>query len=307
MDTKEIQQLEAILQKSLSLYATNDKLFLLMAYWVIFEREADIDGLNCWLDQLSSGVARLDVIGKMIASDEFQKRTLGEHAGNSILHKLQSARMQMVRTLLPPAKVVLDLGGYSASDQRGALLQLGYSHLPDKLYIRDLHPEKMMFPGPEWPVKVQYKTCEIEYAYGNMTDLSCFQERSFDLIWSGESIEHITLEECEQVLEKIYKLLKPGGKFALDTPNRRATQLQFPDRYIHPEHKIEYYYHDLLKLLRKHNFKIIQSKGIINLSKSIETSKLEYFNNEFVNSESLNDDPDNSYCFYICCMRSQDL
>jgi len=317
MNPDATKSLEAALQKTLSTHAKDDKSYLWMAYWVIFEREADSDGLEGWLNELNTGASRATVIKKMVEAHEFQQRLTGEEGGNhgfteeninSMLdNKLHSARMKMVRTLLPPANAILDLGGYSASDQRGALLQLGYPHLPENLYIRDFPPDKMMFPGPEWPIKVKHQNCNIEYVYGSMTDLSCFQESSFDLVWSGESIEHITTEEAEQLFDQVYKLLKSGGKFALDTPNRKATQLQFPNNYIHPEHKLEYYFDDLCKLLEKHNFKIVDTKGIIDLSQSIETSSKETLNHEFLHSQPLNDHPDNSYCFYICCMRAEDL
>ncbi|MEG3857488.1 DUF4214 domain-containing protein [Microcoleus sp. herbarium12] len=306
MTPEEAQRLESSIQKTLSTHAKSDKSFLWMAYWVIFDREADPDGLEAWLNDIKGGLNRADVIKKMVESEEFQRRLPGGGDGNQSLHRLHSGRMKMVKTLLPPAKVVLDLGGYSASDQKGALLQLGYSHLPEKLYILDFHPDQMMFPGPEWPKHINHQGCEIEYVYGSMNDLDSFDENFFDLIWSGESIEHITPEEAEVVFSKAYKLLKPGGKLALDTPNRRATKLQCPDTYIHPEHKLEYYYDDLCKLLEKHNFKIIESKGIIELSTSIEKSSMEHFNHEFMNSQLINDNPDKSYCFYICCMRAED-
>jgi hypothetical protein len=317
MNPEASKRLEESIQKTLSTHAKNNKSYLWMAYWVIFEREADPDGLEGWLNELNTGASRSTVINKMIEAHEFQQRLLGEEYLttslsdeeniNSMLDtKLHSARMKMVRTLLPPAKVILDLGGYSLSDQRGALLQLGYPHFPEELYIRDLPPDKMMFPGPDWSIKVKYQSCNIEYVYGSMTDLSCFQQDYFDLVWSGESIEHITTEEAEKLFDQVYKLLKPGGKFALDTPNRKGTKLQFPNNYIHPEHKLEYYYDDLCKLLEKHNFKIIESKGIIDLSTSIEKSSMEHFNHEFMNSQLINDNPDQSYCFYICCMRAED-
>ena len=306
MNPEAAKRLEESIQKTLSLHATNDKSYLWMAYLVIFEREADPDGLKSWLGMLKSGVSRAVIIQRMIESSEFQQRVSGGDTGHQILHKLHNARMEMVKKLLPPAQVILDIGGYSSCDPRGALLSFGYNYLPEKLYILDFHPNKMMFPGPEWPQQVKYETCDIEYVYGSMTDLAYFQEGTFDLIWSGESIEHITTEDAEKVLSQAYKLLKPGGKLALDTPNRRATKLQFPNSYIHPEHKLEYYYEDLCKLLEKQNFKIIQSKGVIDLSRSIEASSMEHFNDEFITSEKLNDNPDKSYCFYICCMRAED-
>jgi hypothetical protein len=46
MKPEEAQRLESNIQKTLSIHAKNDKSYLWMAYWVIFEREADPDGLE---------------------------------------------------------------------------------------------------------------------------------------------------------------------------------------------------------------------------------------------------------------------
>jgi SAM-dependent methyltransferase len=311
MTSEDPQHLESCIQEIFSILAKNDDNYLRMAYQVILEREIEPKGLTGWLDQLQKGLSRTALIQKLVESKEFKQRL--EHlTGNPIWqhihHKLHSARVEMVVTLLPPAKTILDIGGYAGNDPRGALLSFGYPYPVEKLCIVDLPPDQMMFPGSsEWPKKVREKNCEIEYFYTNMTDLSCFDEASFDLIWSGESIEHISTEDAEKVFSQAYKLLKPGGKLALDTPNRRATKLPCPDSYIHPEHKLEYYYQDLCELLEKHNFTIVQTKGLIELSESIATSSLEKFYQEFLASDNLNDNPDESYCFYLCCMRMQDV
>ena len=135
MNPDSTKRLEEAIQKTLCTHAKSDKSYLWMAYWVIFEREADRDGLEGWLNELNTGASRATVIKKMVEAHEFQQKLTGQEGGdssfteeniNSMLdNKLHSARMKMVRTLLPPAKAILDLGGYSASDQRGALLQLG--------------------------------------------------------------------------------------------------------------------------------------------------------------------------------------
>lgn len=276
----------------------SNQVFLEMAYKVIFERKIDSEGLAHWLSQLQQGLTRLDLVKMLIDSPEFSAR----NSPNKIFHALHNARLEMVQTLLPPAEVVLDLGGAHPGDPKGALLNFGYPYLPKKLYILDLPPNERMFPAPEMPQYVNYYTCNIEYVYKSMVDLGCFEEESFDLIWSGESIEHITVEEAEKVFEQAYKLLKPNGRFALDTPNRRATKLQCPNGYIHPEHKIEYYYEELIEIIRKYNFRFVESKGLIDLSESIRTST--FIENELIKNSSLNNNPHNSYMFYICCMRA---
>lgn len=311
MTPEDAQHLEACIQQLFSLLSKSDESYLRMAYQVILEREIDPKGLTGWLNQLKNGLSRTALIQKLIESKEFKQRLQrfkGTPSWQELIHKLHSARVEMVKTLLPPANTILDVGGYSSNDPRGALLSFGYSYPVEKLYIVDLPPDQMMFPGSEkWPQKVQDKNCEIEYVYTSMTELSCFDESSFDLIWSGESIEHISREDAEKVFSQAYKLLKPGGTLALDTPNRQATKLHCPDSYIHPEHKLEYYYNDLCQLLEQQKFVIIQSKGLIDLSTSIGTSSMENFHQEFLSSENLNDNPDKSYCFYLSCMRKEDV
>ncbi len=286
----------------------SDESYLRMAYRLIFEREIDPDGLMQWSKELRNGLSRTALIRMLFESIEFQLRPLStKDCWHLLESKLHNARFKMVRTLLPPAKVILDLGGTSTGDARGALLHFGYPHLPEKLYIVDLPPDERMLVAAEVAQHIKYQNCDIKYVYASMADLTSFEEGTFDLIWSGQSIEHVTREDAEKVFSQAYKLLKPGGKFALDTPNRAVTQIYCSNGYIHPEHKIEYYYGDLCQLLEKYNFKIIEAKGLINFSKTIEASSMESFFNESLNTESINNEPETSYCFYICCMRGEDL
>ncbi|MBW4418869.1 MAG: class I SAM-dependent methyltransferase [Myxacorys californica WJT36-NPBG1] len=277
--------------------SVSDEAFLTMAYQVLFEREVDPIGVSGWLPQLQNGLPRLELVKALFSSDEFKIR-----ADSASLHQIfHQSRLEMVQTLLPEAKIILDIGGAHHDDSRGALLNFGYPYLPEKLYIVDLPPSERMFPVDHAPHKLNYGDCEIEYVYRSMADLSCFEAGTFDLIWSGESIEHITTEEAEVVLDQVYRLLKPGGKFAFDTPNRQVTQLQCPNNYIHPEHKIEYCYEDMIELLKKHHFKVIESKGVIDFSESVHRNT--FIVDEATRNPGLNDNPQNSYLFYICCVR----
>ncbi|MEJ6486677.1 DUF4214 domain-containing protein [Nostoc punctiforme UO1] len=275
--------------------------FLKRAYTIILNREVDSEGLSNWSKMLDKGLARHDLVRELIASTEFSQKVMSRYSPefwNSI-HKVRS---EMVQTLLPQAKTILDLGGANPGDPIGALLSFGYPYLPEKLFIVDLPPNERIIPISESTTKLMHKSCEIEYVYTNMADLSQFKEGYFDLIWSGESIEHVSREDAEQVFLQVYKLLKPNGVFALDTPNRRVTQLQCPYGYIHPEHKLEYYYDELIEILNDYNFEIIQTKGLIELPQSIKTST--FIVDEVSQNLSLNNNPKNSYMFYIACMRS---
>ena len=65
------------------------------------------------------------------------------------------------------------------------------------------------------------------------------------------------------MLDTVHKILKPGGVFCLDTPNRRVTRLHYPDTYSHPDHKIEYTAELLSEKLTGHGFSIVERFGVL--------------------------------------------
>jgi ubiquinone/menaquinone biosynthesis C-methylase UbiE len=50
-----------------------------------------------------------------------------------------------------------------------------------------------------------------------MTDLGGIPDGSFDLIYSGQSIEHVTADEADKVLLEARRVLRPGRFDAADT------------------------------------------------------------------------------------------
>ena len=142
------------------------------------------------------------------------------------------------------------------------------------------------------------KGVDICFHYQSMSDLDNFDSNSFDLVWSGESIEHITREEAHKVFEGVCRILVPGGHFCLDTPNRKLTKLHVgEENYIHPEHKVEYYYDEFINEFKEYNLKINASLGIVHMPESIANESFEI--EEYKRNRMLNDDPENSYMFYI--------
>ncbi|KAM3098563.1 DUF4214 domain-containing protein [Phormidesmis sp. 146-35] len=276
--------------------------FLENLYQIVLERKIDPVGLVNWSKLLEQGVSRHNLVRAILESNEFSQKVMTSYPPEfwGAVHK---ARCEMVQTLLPPAKTILDLGGANPGDPIGALLSFGYPYSPEKLTIIDLPPDQRIIPSVETETKFNHNGCEIEYIYTQMSDLGSFAEGSFDLVWSGESIEHVSREDAHLIFSQVYKLLKPDGVFALDTPNRRITQLQNPYGFIHPEHKLEYYYDDLIEMLEQHHFKIIQTKGIAEFSKSAQAER--FISEEIFAESGLNDNPRNSYLYYVACTRQE--
>jgi SAM-dependent methyltransferase len=79
--------------------------------------------------------------------------------------------------------------------------------------------------------------------FGDMTN-SDLPSESYDLVVSVEVLEHV--EEDERFLSEICRVLKPGGRFIMTTPNGDFLENRNPD------HKRHYKKEQLISLLNRH-------------------------------------------------------
>lgn len=163
-----------------------------------------------------------------------------DHAQDFHLYYSHYARLRVVSSLLPQADVILDLGGAN-----GSIYRMGYPYKFKKITVVDLPPADRNEMYKHLEMKPQ-KTPNglIGVHFGDMSDLHFAKDNSVDLVWSGESIEHVSEEAGERTIQEAMRVLKPGGYFCLDTPNRAITKIHTAWRggdFVNPDHKIEYY------------------------------------------------------------------
>jgi ubiquinone/menaquinone biosynthesis C-methylase UbiE len=94
-----------------------------------------------------------------------------------------------------------------------------------------------------------------------MVDLSDYADASFDLVYSGQSIEHVTEAEGDTVAREVFRVLAPGGWFCLDTPNGPVWRLRSA-AMMNDDHKIEYAAPELATVLSRAGFEVTESKGL---------------------------------------------
>ena len=164
---------------------------------------------------------------------------------------------------LPRARRILDIGGVALGVPYGALVLMGYPYTFEEIVIVDLPSEDRheLYQDDLSHSSVEVEGGRVSYRYHSMTDLSSYPSASFDMVYSGQSIEHITRAEAEQVLAEAHRVLRPGGVLALDTPNANLTRLQ-QDAFIDPDHKYEYRHSELAAMLRGNGFVIERALGI---------------------------------------------
>lgn len=92
--------------------------------------------------------------------------------------------------------------------------------------------------------KAQYRSENLKFAAMPATELD-FPDGSFDAAYSIQVIEHI--EDVELHLSEVTRVLRPGGRFIVATPNRLTYS---PDGLHNPFHVKEYDARELESLLR---------------------------------------------------------
>ena len=273
----------------------DDCLFMRAVYRACLKREPDADGEAFYLAALRRGsMSKLDVLRSVLESNEFKQiYGLPVHP----LNALHQARMMLVRQHLPMARVIVDLGGTAEGNPEGALLAMGYPYRPSEIIVVDpVIPQPLRGHGeePEW---VTPDGVRIRYHQGSMTDLSWIPDQSVDLVFAGESIEHISENEARTVCAEVFRILKPGGYFCLDTPNATLTRLHSPDVLIHPEHKKEYTVQEIREMLERAGFVILEALGICPMPESLRRRVFDP--TELIRNIRLSENPEEGYLFFI--------
>jgi SAM-dependent methyltransferase len=237
--------------------------FVRSAFQIMLRRDPEPAGLQNYLTVLEAGTLDADgVLDEILTSMELRL----DVPYRNIMRSLHQSRCDFVR-MLPRARRILDLGGADQAWDAGALVTMGYPYRFDLLTIVDL-------PGSERHelyghvaasdhATVESSSGPVQYRYHSMVDLSQYPDETFDLVFSGQTIEHVTEDDAREMLAEVRRVLAPGGSFCLDTPNRRVTELQLgPDVLSNPDHELEYTHEHLSGLLVAAGFDVVGAYGL---------------------------------------------
>ena len=245
-----------------------------LAYEVMLGWKPPLEAIEGQVTSIENGdLSRREIVGMLRGSDAFN--TTSPFTGQLLGHSIHAGRCQFIRSL-PRADRILDLGGTHQHRDVGALVGLGYPYRFDELVIVDLPSDDRhdIYRGTDRLTEVESPLGPVRYRYHSMTDLSGYEDASFGLVYSGQSIEHVTREEGASVLAQVHRVLRPGGYLAIDTPNARVTRLQ-QEEFIDPDHKIEYELEGLTDMVRSAGFVDIVTMGLNYAGTSVDSGKFD--------------------------------
>ncbi|WP_346832803.1 methyltransferase domain-containing protein [Pseudomonas abietaniphila] len=223
--------------------------------------------------------------------DSVSQGTMDTH-----LYLMHNARLKMVKHLLPPGDIILDLGGANAP-----LHHMGYRHDYSKIVLIDLPTEER---HKDFQVVLQDTGGKVVLRYEDMTDLKGIKSASVDLVWSGQSIEHVTPVQGQSMCREAFRVLKSGGRFCLDTPNGHISSIHAAtvgNTFIHPDHKIEYTPDQLRGLLVETGFHIAEEWGICEMPMTKKTGVFSY--DDFLLGGAITKNINDAYIQFFNCIK----
>jgi len=230
-----------------------------MAYNVILDREPDAAGGAEYGSKLARGELSRHGLAQALAYSEEFRRNLPIV---DVLLSMHVSRSAFVAGL-PRASRILDLGGTHQGMADGALVHLGYPYPFARLVVVDLPVEERhaIYQKGSKGATVESELGPVEFAFHSMVDLSPYADGSFDMVYSGQSIEHVTESEGDTVLREAYRVLAPGGWLCLDTPNGPVWRLRSAE-LMNDDHKVEYGAGALQSKLEACGFRVAEAKGL---------------------------------------------
>ena len=99
----------------------------------------------------------------------------------------------------------------------------------------------------------------VEWTANSVGDMCDVGSSSVDVVFSGQNIEHLIPKDVLGFLLESNRVLKEGGLFVIDSPNRSSTQ---HIEWSQPEHTLEFTADEMVSLLDVAGFDVMETRGI---------------------------------------------
>lgn len=80
---------------------------------------------------------------------------------------------------------------------------------------------------------VRNAAANVEAVVGDCTDLSRFEDGSFDVAFASNLLEHLERPQSDSLVDGVLRVLRPGGRLILMQPNFRLAPRRYFDDFTH--------------------------------------------------------------------------
>jgi SAM-dependent methyltransferase len=99
----------------------------------------------------------------------------------------------------------------------------------------------------------------VIWIQNSVSDMKDVPSKSIDILFSGQNVEHLYIDDMVGFFHEAFRVVKPGGHICIDSPNRLVTQ---EVGYTQPQHVLEFSKDDIHRLLDASGFRIVSTSGI---------------------------------------------
>jgi len=136
--------------------------------------------------------------------------------------------VEYLQRYVPTNSVVLDLG-------------VGYCNFINHIVAKEKHASDIS------DIINRFASKDVICHVQNCTNLSDIPDEKFDIVFESNLLEHLELNQVEETMIEIRRVLKAGGKFIAMQPNYKYFSAHYFDDYTHRQIFTHISFADLLR------------------------------------------------------------
>jgi SAM-dependent methyltransferase len=145
----------------------------------------------------------------------------------------------------------------------------------------------------------------VRWIQNSVADMFEVPDGAVDILFSGQNVEHLYLQDLEKFFREANRVVRPGGHLCVDSPNRLVSQ---DLGYTQPQHVLELSVQDIVELVEASGFTVESVKGIWSCADGVRrfASATELEGDVEARRAFAADDPQSSFIWWLVARKTGD-